>query len=147
MKTWVRVTFAVMFVGLGALVVALSAETTDSRFCHLVGCAGEVSLEMALVDVDIAVADHSVVVCAFDIDGTEVGCSDADVPADALQLDRFSLELEDLDAERVAAVAVTISTSNLGDVVYGSVLPVTFTSYRPNGPDCPPLCWSARVVL
>ena len=47
----------------------------------------------------------------------------------------------------VAAVAVTISTSSLGDVVVWECAARYVHVPSAEWADCPPLCWSARVVV
>jgi hypothetical protein len=121
--------------------------------CTDMGCVDGVSLAFSLRepgDYEItAVAGGGTVSCTASLPftGTEactgpgwVGISGTELPADQQSLEGMWLETIDADD-----VHLTIVRS--GTTLYDDVLPITYDTVEPNGPDCGPVCESAALTV
>jgi hypothetical protein len=127
--TWPRISRHACFVALSAFVCACSISTV----CTLIGCESGITVHLASLPsgafrVDVRPAGGQGAVYVFDCSSGPVTCQQdvffADLIADHLFI-------------TVTAAGVSRDTE---------ITTVTYTSHRPNGPNCGPDCHTAVVI-
>lgn len=125
----------------------------DTAVCTEIGCVDGVALDFSLHepgDYEItAVAGGETVACTASLPftGSEsctgpgfVNISGTELPADEQSLEGMWLETID-------ALDVHLTIVRSGTTVYDQVLPVTYETFAPNGPDCDPVCENASIDI
>ena len=116
--------------------------------CNQAGCSSAVSFD-ADAGLFVEGSDYLVEVC---VDGecTETQFSAYGAPPvtdDTLPRVRtYGAMLPDGDYAGADEVRLTITTTD-GEPVAEALVPAEFERMRPNGPDCPPICWTMYVAL
>lgn len=139
----------------GAVFLAVPACEDARQTCTAIGCDSNVTFELPVdlvaeraydvrACVDAVCRSATLEVPAPD-DGPFTGTTANDltlmVDADAITL---ALPVDDWQGQHRVSIVVR---SAAGDVITEGASDPEFTAARPNGPDCPPTCWRATVVV
>jgi hypothetical protein len=119
--------------------------------CTEIGCTSAVVFN---VSEDLVAGEtYEVEACAADVCrsarlSVPRGDDVVSVTADGLELfperDQVRLDLPNDDDGRTRTVMLTI-TDESGDRIVDATAEADFEQQRPNGPDCPPVCWVGQV--
>lgn len=120
--------------GVFGLLPAVPA-TADQQVCSLVGCESQIVVRLAAVPRVAQVPFARVRVCASGrCSVTPARSSGAHLVAPALE------------GSSPVKVSVTFTTRS-GKRLWSRTRMVWLTRSQPNGPDCPPVCWTGRLAV
>lgn len=139
----------------GAALLTVPGCVDAQQSCTAIGCDSQVTFELP-VDL-VAETPYDVRACVDEVcrsatltvpapdDGPYTGTTANDltlvVDADAITL---ALPVDDWGGQHRTSIVVR---GPAGDVITEAEADREFTAARPNGPDCPPVCWQATVVV
>jgi len=128
----------------GAVILAgLTLSACSSQVCTLVGCQSSVLVDVSAVRDLGATQAGRVMVCVGD--SADCALAEADKGQDAVPVFLPAGALPDSQAP-TGPVVLRIKIMNPGKVLVEDTVSATFTSVRPNGESCGPVCWTTRVV-
>ncbi|MDP2306890.1 MAG: hypothetical protein Q8P18_12775 [Pseudomonadota bacterium] len=123
----------------------------NEDFCTEIGCADGVSLDFSLDepgDYEItAVVGGETVACTASLPftGSEACTGPGYVGLNGTELPDDQQSLEGMWLEAIDAADVHLTIVRSGTTVYDDVLPLTYVTLEPNGPECGPVCESASL--
>lgn len=128
---------------------ALPNDPVTEVACAAVGCSSAIALD---ADSGLFVVGERfrVEVCAAERCATQHIRPNGPPPTTDNTTARprsYSVALPDGDYSDVDVVSVTVTNATTNELITLSTVDVDFEPTRPNGPDCPPTCWSADVRL
>ena len=124
--------------------------TAPPLICTQIGCESGVEFDLAqslVEDRSYEIEACADTFCRSDTVDIPTGFSGRRVQELEVALDRILLILPEADYAGRRRVSLLVRDAESGEVLAQVEDDVEFERLQPNGPDCPPVCWFARVLV